>query len=193
MTTIEEQLAQLHQSPPDHLQRSTLVAAGAADQVATADSPIGTLWVAWSPSGITGITPRSAADTIERFRERHRRHSYECDALPRDLSAILSAGLESGDTADVPVDLRGIGAFQHSVLDVCRTIPVGSVRPYGWIAEAIGNPGSVRAVGTALGHNPIPLVIPCHRVVRSDGSIGNYAFGPAIKHELLVREGAILA
>jgi O-6-methylguanine DNA methyltransferase len=90
------------------------------------------------------------------------------------------------------VDLSGVGVFQKQVLAACASIPKGEVRPYGWIASEIGNPGSVRAVGTALGRNPIPLVIPCHRVVRSDGAVGNYAFGAERKHDLLVREGALL-
>ena len=79
------------------------------------------------------------------------------------------------------------------LLEACRRIESGSVRSYGWIADELENPGAVRAVGTALGHNPIPLLIPCHRVVRSDGSIGSYAFGSDMKHDLLLSEGAILA
>jgi O-6-methylguanine DNA methyltransferase len=106
---------------------------------------------------------------------------------------VISTGLQSGDTTDIPVDLSGVTSFQRSVLSTCATIPVGSVRPYGWIASEIGSPGAVRAVGTALGRNPVPLIIPCHRVVRSDGAVGNYAFGPDMKHDLLIREGAILA
>ncbi len=70
-------------------------------------------------------------------------------------------------------------------------IPRGEVRPYGWIASEIGHPAAVRAVGTALGHNPVPLLIPCHRVVRSDGHIGQYSLGgPQNKRTLLEWEGA---
>ena len=70
-------------------------------------------------------------------------------------------------------------------------IPRGEVRPYGWIASEIGHPAAVRAVGTALGHNPVPLLIPCHRVVRSDGHIGQYSLGgPENKRTLLEWEGA---
>ena len=69
-------------------------------------------------------------------------------------------------------------------------IPRGEVRPYGWIAAEIGRPKAVRAVGTALAHNPVPLVVPCHRVVRSDGSIGQYSLGgPAAKRTILAAEG----
>ena len=69
-------------------------------------------------------------------------------------------------------------------------IPRGEVRPYGWIAAEIGRPKAVRAVGTALAHNPVPLVVPCHRVVRSDGMIGQYSMGgPEAKRRVLAAEG----
>ena len=69
-------------------------------------------------------------------------------------------------------------------------IPRGEVRPYGWIAAEIGRPKAVRAVGTALGHNPVPLIVPCHRVVRSDGFIGQYSLGgPHNKRAVLTEEG----
>jgi O-6-methylguanine DNA methyltransferase len=69
-------------------------------------------------------------------------------------------------------------------------IPRGEVRPYGWIAAEIGRPKAVRAVGTALAHNPVPLVVPCHRVVRSDGLLGNYSLGgPENKRRILAAEG----
>ena len=193
MTNIEQLLAELNVSPPEDLERTTLVTAGAADQVATTDSPFGPLWISWSPTGVTGLSPLFACSTVEDFMDLHRRNAYATDELPRDLSGLVDEALEHGTTPEFPVDLRGIAEFQGAVLDACRTIEPGTVRSYGWIADQLTNPGAVRAVGTALGHNPIPLLIPCHRVVRSDGSIGNYAFGPDMKHDLLVNEGAILA
>src|SRR5581483_6159054 len=72
-------------------------------------------------------------------------------------------------------DLRGLTDFERSVLTKALEIPYGQIRPYGWIAREIGHPLAVRAVGTALAHNPIPLLIPCHRVVRSDGQLGRYS------------------
>lgn len=190
--TIEHRLAALRSLPPADLERSTLLTAGAADRVTRADSPVGDVWIAWSIRGITGLTPAFAASSIGDFLAEHRRTAYESTSLPKDLDDTIRHALEDGATEDVPVDLRGLGDFQRSVLTACATIPAGTVRSYGWIADEIHNPGAVRAVGTALGTNPIPLLIPCHRVVRSDGSVGNYAYGPDMKHELLVREGAIL-
>ena len=88
----------------------------------------------------------------------------------------------------VPVDLSEAGAFQRRVLETARQIPFGEARPYAWVAERIGNPHAVRAVGTALGRNPVPLIVPCHRVWRADGGLGGYLFGVALKRQLLELE-----
>jgi len=85
----------------------------------------------------------------------------------------------------VPVDLRGIGAFQAHVLEEARRIPYGLTASYADLARRIGHPKASRAVGNALGANPVPLVIPCHRVIRGDGSWGHYAFGAPMKTALL--------
>ena len=88
----------------------------------------------------------------------------------------------------VPVDLSETPEFQRRVLEAARQIPYGEARPYAWIAERIGSPRAVRAVGTALGRNPVPLIVPCHRVWRSDGGLGGYLFGVEYKRRLLVLE-----
>lgn len=91
----------------------------------------------------------------------------------------------------VAVDLEALPGFQRGVLDAARAIPLGEVRTYGWVAARIGKPGAVRAVGNALGANPVPLLVPCHRVVRSDGSMGGYSFGaPELKEQLIQLERA---
>jgi len=84
----------------------------------------------------------------------------------------------------VPVDLSGTPDFQRRVLEAAKRIPFGEARPYAWIAERIGHPHAVRAVGTALGRNPVPLIVPCHRVWRSDGGLGGYLFGGELKRRL---------
>src|SRR2546425_9860198 len=87
-------------------------------------------------------------------------------------------------------DVRGLTAFEQAVWRKTREIPRGEVRPYGWVAREIGRPAAVRAVGTALANNPIPYFIPCHRVVRTDGHIGNYGGGgPQAKKAILTLEG----
>jgi O-6-methylguanine DNA methyltransferase len=84
----------------------------------------------------------------------------------------------------VPVDLSETPDFQRQVLAAARRIPFGEVRPYAWVAQRIGHPRAVRAVGTALGRNPVPLIVPCHRVWRSDGGLGGYLFGGELKRRL---------
>jgi O-6-methylguanine DNA methyltransferase len=90
----------------------------------------------------------------------------------------------------VPVDLVAVPDFQRKVLEAARLIPFGEARPYAWIAARIGHPRAVRAVGTALGRNPVPLILPCHRVWRSDGGLGGYIFGAAVKDRLAALERA---
>jgi O-6-methylguanine DNA methyltransferase len=92
----------------------------------------------------------------------------------------------------LPVDLHQCSAFERAVLEATATIPYGGVRSYKWIAAQIGRPRAIRAVGNALHKNPVPIVIPCHRVVKSDGSMGGYAFGEAWKTRLLSLEQATI-
>lgn len=81
-------------------------------------------------------------------------------------------------------------AFDETVYAVVRRIPKGQVRTYRWVAQQLGNPGLARAVGNALGRNPDTRRTPCHRVIRSDGSLGGYRYGASKKRALLKREGA---
>lgn len=191
MTDVETRLASLNECPPKNLEASTVVNAGAGDLVAAVDSRFGPLWVAWSTVGITGLTPAFASPTIDSFIDDHRRVSYETASMPKSLKSGVGNALETGDSDGLVFDLRGVSDFQQSVLETCELIRPGQVRPYGWIANEMDKPGATRAVGTALAKNPIPLLIPCHRVVKSDGSVGNYAFGPEMKRDLLIQEGAI--
>jgi O-6-methylguanine DNA methyltransferase len=90
----------------------------------------------------------------------------------------------------VPVDLAGVAAFQDQVLAQAQLIPFGEVSSYAELARRIGHPRAARAVGNALGANPVPVIVPCHRVIRGDGTWGHYAFGPALKTRLLALERA---
>ncbi len=92
---------------------------------------------------------------------------------------------------DVPIDLTGSTAFERRVYEATRQIPFGKVATYGQIAKAIGQPKAQRAVGQALGKNPIALVIPCHRVVASGGGIGGFTGGLSWKKKLLRHEGVL--
>jgi len=87
--------------------------------------------------------------------------------------------------------LMGLTSFQKKVLEVVKTIPYGEARTYKWVAKKMGNPKAARAVGQALKRNPYPVIIPCHRVTRSDGKLGGYLKGTQKKRKLLKKEGAI--
>jgi O-6-methylguanine DNA methyltransferase len=91
----------------------------------------------------------------------------------------------------VSFDLDGVSNFTRRVLGAVQRIPRGETRSYEWLALNVGMPRAARAVGNALSANPLPLLIPCHRVVHADGSLGGYAFGSAMKQRLLRQEGAL--
>ncbi len=93
---------------------------------------------------------------------------------------------------DIPLDVAGT-PFQQRVWEELRRIPTGETRTYGALAAALGNPGASRAVGGANGANNVAVLIPCHRVIATDGTLGGYAYGLTIKAELLRREGALAA
>ena len=90
---------------------------------------------------------------------------------------------------DVEVDISCLGAFTQKVLNELRKIPRGQVKTYGWLAKKIGKPKAARAVGQALKRNPIPIIIPCHRIIRDEGTIGGFSMGVNIKERLLALEG----
>lgn len=106
-------------------------------------------------------------------------------AADRELRAYFSGRLHS---FSIPCDLHGLPPFMRAVLRITAQIPYGAVRSYQWVAERLGKPKATRAVGNALARNPIPIVIPCHRVVRSDGTLGGYALGLSWKRRLLALE-----
>lgn len=106
-------------------------------------------------------------------------------AARKELGAYFAGKLRMFST---PCDVRGLSIFTRAVLKVTAEIPYGEVRSYRWIAQRLGVPEAARAVGNALARNPIPIIIPCHRVVRSDGNLGGYALGVHWKRRLLKLE-----
>src|SRR5690349_13484537 len=188
---IERSLADLRAPAPASLLPRTLLATGLADAYATVSSPVGSVFVAWNTRGVSMVSLADDAARFEaQFADEIGRRLYRVDGLPPRLAKVVGRRLAGDRSAPVPVDLRGRSPFEEAVLRKALEIPTGEVRPYGWIAAQIGRPKAVRAVGTALGHNPIPLLIPCHRVVRSDGRIGEYSMGgPEVKRRVLTSEG----
>lgn len=108
------------------------------------------------------------------------------------LADVVASVEKPGQMRDVPLDVQGT-AFQEAVWRELRRIPPGETRSYAEIAAAAGKPSAVRAAGSANGANNVAVLIPCHRVIRSDGSLGGYAYGLEIKRKLLAREGALPA
>jgi len=192
LAAVESALRDLRVAAPPTLLPNTLVAAGLADEYASLATAIGDVWVAWNGRGVSWV---SAAPSAEAF-EADVRAAFDRPVrraptgLPARLATAIARRLAGDRRANVAVDLRGRTPFEQAVLLKAGQIPRGEVRPYGWVAAEIGRPHAVRAVGTALAHNPVPLVIPCHRVVRSDGHIGQYSLGgPENKRTLIAWEG----
>ncbi|MCX7048731.1 MAG: methylated-DNA--[protein]-cysteine S-methyltransferase [Candidatus Sumerlaeota bacterium] len=116
----------------------------------------------------------------------------EAMLLAKAFAQIREYLLERRQTFDLDLDLSSGTGFQQDVWRACQTIPFGQTRPYGWIAEQIVRSSAMRAVGGALGANPIPLLVPCHRVLCSDGALGGFSCGIDIKRVLLAHESEVL-
>ena len=164
------------------------------------DSPFGELLVARTDRGVVRV-----ALPTDRGRQRPRDEVLEelaARVSPRILESPKRLDEERRELEDyfegrrhefdVPVDwsLTSPG-FRSRALHAVARIPYGNVKTYAEIAKSAGNPRAFRAAGTACGHNPIPLIVPCHRVVPSSGGIGNYGGGPEMKRALLDFEGAL--
>jgi O-6-methylguanine DNA methyltransferase len=187
-------LWQLRSPAPARLLPRTLVQVGLADAYALMSSPAGRLFVAWNGLGVSEV---GLAVDADEFEARHTlatgRPIHREDRLPERLEHAIERRLAGNRRVRVPLDLRGRHEFERLVWAKALEIPTGEVRPYGWIASEIGRAKAVRAVGTALGHNPVPLIVPCHRVVRSDGTLGQYSLGgPDVKRRILAAEGVDL-
>jgi methylated-DNA-[protein]-cysteine S-methyltransferase len=191
-------LMHLHPDTASHMQslHERLCVAARADGILdvayrVVDSPVGSLLLAATDVGLVrvafvneghdavlqsladGISPRVLSDPVR------------LDVAARELDDYFAGRRR---TFDVPLDWRLTHGFRGAVLHQLIDIEFGHTASYGTVAQRVGNPKAVRAVGTACATNPLPLVVPCHRVVRSDGSIGNYGGGVEAKRLLLALE-----
>ena len=162
---------------------------GETIRYAMLDTPLGRMLVAATGKGICRLTfDEDVAALKRRF--------PNAAILPADaemaslISGVLAAVEAPAQAPELPIDVRGT-AFQEAVWRELRKIPPGETRSYADIAAAVGQPNAVRAVGTANGQNPVAVLVPCHRVIRSDGSLGGYAGGLDRKLKLLEAEKAI--
>ena len=154
------------------------------------DSQVGPLLVAATGKGICRLTFNEDAEALQRKFPNAK--IVEDDGTIADWVAGALMAIDRPDAApELPIDVRGT-AFQEKVWQELRKIPLGQTRSYADIAAAVGQPGAVRAVGTANGSNPVSVLVPCHRVIRSDGTLGGYGGGLANKVKLLVAEGVTI-
>ena len=191
MTRIE---ARLHTPVPDIDLAALAEREGLLDiGITHMDSPIGDLLLAATPIGLVRVSFFGHDETLEDLAARISPRIVEApkrlDAVRRQLDEYFAAKRQR---FDLPIDWTLVGEWGRKILDACASIPFGEVRTYGEMAAAAGSPKASRAAGTALGHNPVPVVVPCHRVLPAGGrSIGNYTGGVHIKEHLLQLEGVL--
>jgi methylated-DNA-[protein]-cysteine S-methyltransferase len=158
------------------------------------DSPVGDLLLAATDKGLVRVAYANedhdgVLDQLgERISPRILRAPARLDNAAREFNDYF-AGTRTA--FDLPLDLRLTSGFRRQVLEGLRSIAYGHTASYSVVAQRVGNPRAVRAVGTACATNPLPVVIPCHRVLRSDGTLGNYLGGTDAKRTLLRIESAL--
>lgn len=157
----------------------------------TLDSPFGPLLLAATPRGVVRVAfssqdhDRVLADLATTLSPRVLEAPGELDAVARELEEYFAGRRR---TFDVGLDLRLVHGFRREVVAHLPAVPYGTTASYATVADAVGRPRAVRAVGTACALNPLPLLLPCHRVVRSDGTPGRYVGGDDAKLALLALE-----
>ena len=184
-----DDLARLHRRLERDAEHSDLLDVG----YRTLDTPLGSLLLAATPAGLVRVAYASEghdavlASLAEKVSPRILRAPARLDGAAREIDEYFTG---SRTQFDLPLDLRLADGFRRQVIEHLSEIGYGHRESYAAVAAAIGRPRAVRAVGTACARNPLPLVIPCHRVVRTDGSLGQYVGGADAKRTLLTLEAA---
>jgi methylated-DNA-[protein]-cysteine S-methyltransferase len=163
------------------------------------DTAIGKCGIAWGERGVAGVQLPEAGEPQSRARMLHRFPAAGETVPPPKVQRVIDriAALlrgEASDLSSVELDMDGVPEFHRHVYEAARSIPPGKTLSYGDIAKRVGAPGSARAVGQALGRNPFPIVVPCHRVLAAGGKIGGFSAqgGVTTKRRMLAIEGARL-
>ncbi len=157
------------------------------------DSPLGPLFLVVSSNGLCAIRFLDTESGVDAWAKASDLALTSDPAEIRPYARQLREYFDHERTVfDLPVDLSTASPFVQRVLQATSRVPFGHLVSYKTIARDIGDPKATRAVGNALGHNPVPIVVPCHRVIRSDGSLGGYTGGTFIKRHLLTLEGSML-
>ena len=193
---LQRSLAALPESDPSvgvlRFRRRAARAALLDVAYAVTDSPLGPLAVFVTPRGLVRLAYQGepmdevVAEVAARVSPRVVLAPEQTDVIRRELDAYFARRLES---FSVPIDWTLVRGFARGLLNATAAIPFGQVATYGALAAAVGSPRAARAAGNALGSNPIPIVVPCHRVVHAGGGIGGYTGGLERKRALLQLEG----
>jgi methylated-DNA-[protein]-cysteine S-methyltransferase len=200
MTELEDRLRRPEAAPFDPGRAVSELARRAADAglldvaYARMDSPLGELLVAVTPRGLVRVAYEDEpegdvlGELAARVSPRVLRAPERTDAVRRELETYFA---HRRRTFETPVDWSLVRGFARGVLDATARVPYGEVTTYSAMAAAAGSPRAYRAAGNALGSNPIPIVVPCHRVLHADGGLGGYAGGLDRKRHLLELEGVL--
>jgi methylated-DNA-[protein]-cysteine S-methyltransferase len=193
-TTLRRAAERLPTAAPELSRRAE--AEGLLDVAYTSvDSPLGPLVVAASPNGLVRVSytdSRGPDPVLEELAERISPRVLEAparlDPFRRELDEYFAGGRMEFDT---PIDWSHLSGFTRKVLRATARIPFGETSTYAGVASRAGSPRAMRAAGNALGANPMPVIVPCHRVLRTGGALGGYTGGPDRKEYLLRLEGVL--
>ena len=162
------------------------------------DTELGRCGIAWGERGIAAVELPGSSDATTRRRLRRSAPGATEVEPPADVAAAIAAitrllAGEPEDLSSVVLDMDDVPEFHRRVYDTARTIPAGETRSYGDVATALGEPGAAQAVGKALGRNPFPIVVPCHRVLAANGALHGFSApgGLETKRRMLALEGAL--
>jgi O-6-methylguanine DNA methyltransferase len=175
----------------DHIKTVRGARYSVPDGIAQVSSPLGNLYVAFRPSGISylGIDRGEPFDGIRAHIERRLRRPVRSAEAPQWVLDRLDRYFATWQTDGERLEMSDLTDFERAAMAKAMEIPPGEVRSYSWIAREIGHPHAARAVGQAMARNPIALLVPCHRVVDSHGSLHQYGYGLPLKARILSMEG----
>ncbi len=164
-------------------------------QYSAISTQIGTLFVAYDVGGVSLLAALTETDFIQRCVRIRAKVPQRVGNLPHKIEMLVHDSISGATKISLcELNLQGLTPFQQKALLDLDRIPRGQVRTYSWMAASIGHPGAARAIGTAMALNPYPILLPCHRVIRTDGTLGHYSGGPSgFKARLLMQEGVDLA
>ncbi len=188
-----------HETIPQSIRRAAirarLMASAPQNYFAAIETSLGWMGLAWNQRGLASLMlPRGNASAVLRELKHEFPDAVLSKDVPREMTRELNEYAEGRRREfDLPLDWSRIKPFQRTVLSTILKIPYGETRTYSWVAQKIGKPKAPRAVARALATNPIPIILPCHRIIGSDGNLRGYGGGLPLKKKLLEMEGAPLS